>query len=160
MKSKGYSLIELIVALGLAALFIPAIVFVFSFSLMSARQGESYTIAYSLAQEQMEAIYFLKAHDPNWDWFNYPENNSASDYYQPTRASDGWQLGPKISTPKEENGYVTSVKILPVKRSSGNISDDPLSIDDPTSRKVVVAVSWKENGVPVNIDLVSYVTDY
>ena len=155
----GFTLIELIIAVGLTALFIPALVFVFSFSLGSASQGESYTQAYALAQENMEAIYYLKENDLNWDWDSEPSNTMEGEFYQPEKTGSDWILGSKTSSPiPTDGGYTITVKILPVNRLGMNISDDPWSALDPYTRKVVVNVSWNEKGIPTDIDLVSYVS--
>ena len=163
--SKGFTLIELIIAIGLMAIFIPSLIFVFSFSLGTSVQGESYTQAYTIAQEQMEAIYFLKDNDISWNWTDYPENNGEIDYYQPSQIDGEWSLGlKKEGSPTITNGYAATVKIYPVIRNtSGDISedtDDPLNTVDPTSRKIVVDVSWKEKGEPTSIELVSYATKH
>jgi len=162
---KGFTLIELIIAIGLMAIFIPSLVFVFSFSLGTSVQGESYTQAYTLAQEQMEAIYYLKENDISWNWTSFPENNGEFDYYQPTQEDGVWSLGAKKDgPPKITDGYAVTVKILPVVRNAtGNISEDPedpLNTLDPTSRKILVDVAWNEKGEPTNIDLVSYATKH
>lgn len=160
MKKNGFTLVELIIAIGLAALFIPALVNVFSFSLRSADQGRNYSQAYAVAQEQMEAIYYLKEFDPEWLWLpDSPANNSPADHYQLELVGGEWQRGGKTSTLKEMDGYTSKVKILPVHRDSlGDIQDDPVYPLDPTSRKIIVTVSWKENGVPTEVELVSYVS--
>lgn len=163
--NKGFTLIELLIAIGLMAIFIPSLVFVFSFSLGSSVQGESYTEAYTLAQEQMEAVYFLKENDISWNWSDYPENNGEFDYYQPTQEDGFWDLGPiKEGPPTITDGFAATIKIYPVARNTlGNISEDtedPLNTIDPTSRKVVVNVVWEEKGEPTNIELVSYATKH
>lgn len=159
MNKNGFTLVELIIALGLAAIFLPALVLVFSFSLGSASQGESYTQAYTLAQERMESIYFLKE-DVSWDWVNFPSNNGASDFYQPYKNSGVWELGSKTTTPLETDGYTVTVQILPVNRSAGDITEEAWGVLDPKSRKVNVKVVWSEKGSPTEINLVSYVTDH
>jgi len=151
MKGKGFTLVELIIAIGLAAIFIPAIIYVFSFSFSSASQGEKYTQAYTIAQEQMEAVYFLKSSsDVNWDWVNSPADTILGiEYYQPKKSGLGWTLGPKTTTPVEDsNGFTAKVEILPGETS------------DLNSRTVVVKVAWKENGAPSDVSLVSYVTKH
>lgn len=158
---QGFTLIELLVAIGLTALFLPALVFVFSFSLGSASQGENYTLAYTLAQEQMEAIYYLKENDLDWDWTEFsPFNTAADEYYQPQIEAGRWTLGSRTDNPQLTDGkYTATVKILPVKRDAvGNISEEEGSDQDDTSRKIIIKVSWKENGIPTDIDLVSYVS--
>ena len=159
MKNKGFTLIELLIAMGLSALFLPALVFVFSFSLGAASQGESYTQAYALAQEHMEAIYYLKENSAEWNWQTQPANTiSTNEYYQPYKAAGTWILGLITSSPQQDNGYTVTVKILPVIRNTatGDISDS--GEVDIYTREIIVNVSWKEKGEPTDIELVSYVS--
>lgn len=162
MKTNGFTLVEMLIAIGLAALFLPALVYVFSFSLGSANQGENYTQAYALAQEQMEVIYYLKENDLNWNWSSEPENTAVNEYYQPTKNGSGiWSLGSKTSSPLETNGHTITVQILPVKRTAtGDITEDEGGIPDDTSRKIIVNVTWMEKSVPTQIDLVAYVSQH
>ena len=159
MKNNGFTLIELIIAIGLSALFLPALIFVFSFSLGSAGQGENYTKAYSLAQEQMEAIYYIKQNDENWEWAEFsPVNTNDGEYYQLQNNGNSWELGNITSNPQENaDGYTLSVEIHPVYRDvNGNIIESGFL--DSLSREITVNVEWKENGFPTSINLVSYVS--
>ena len=160
MEKNGFTLIELIIAIGLSALFLPALVFVFSFSLGAASQGESYTQAYAIAQENMEAIYFLKKNDTNWNWESAPVNTTnPDDYYQPYKTSGKWNLGLITPSPQSKNGYTVTVKILPVYRDSDeNITEDQSESTDPFTRKIIVYASWMEKGELTDIELVSYVS--
>ena len=162
MKKNGFTLVEILIAIGLTALFLPALVFVFSLSLKSAGQGESYTQAYTIAQQQMEAIYYLKENDSGWKWEGESINNTidGNDYYQPSLQADGsWNLGFKTDSPKEMDGHTATVKILRVYRDDDlNITEDTSWDIDDYTRKVIVNVAWKENGIPTEIDLVSYVS--
>lgn len=167
MRSKGFTLIELIVAIGLSALFLPAIIFVYSFSLGSASQGEKYTQAYALAQEQMEAIYYLKEYGDDWIWGDDSINTGLTEFYQLQKDGDGWVLGAKISEdtlPAEAvgyPGYTAIVEISGVQRNEedGLIAEDGTEIDHST-KEVKVTVSWLENGVPTDINLTSYVSKH
>ncbi len=166
MLNKGFTLIELLVALGLSALFLPALVFVFSFSLGAASQGESYTQAYALAQEQMEAIYYLKDNvGSDWDWTLTPVNTSPMEYYQPSKVSGSWKLDTTTTSPVKINGYTTTVQIFAVNRKDvdyDGIGDEiaDMGIPDNFTRKVAVKVAWKEKGQDTSIDLVSYVSKH
>ena len=85
-------------------------------------------------------------------------DNKRHTYWTP---SGTWSLGTIISTPnlREVEGYTKTVKILPVYRTTdGNINDNPVNIPDPTSRKIIVNIAWKENGQVTAIDVVSYVS--
>jgi len=157
---NGFSLIEIMLTVALTAVILPAIVIVLSFSLRSAKEGEKYTKAYALSQEQMEGIYFLKGNTA-WDWEVTPENTAEGEYYQPQEIEDNWQLGSKTTTPVETEGYTKKVEIKEVRRDvTGNISDDPWAIVDDYSRWISVYVAWKDNGLPVEVKIDSLVTKY
>src|SRR4030042_2338141 len=161
MKTNGFTLIELLIAIGLTALFLPALVFVFSFSLGSASQGENYTQAYALAQGNNETIYYLKENSSDWNWtLLSPLNTSSTEYYQPSKPTGSWILGSKTPIPHEVDGYTTTVQIFQVERniSTGNITEGQGDDIDPKTRKIVVNVAWKEKGEDTSIDLVSYVS--
>ncbi len=160
MKINGFTLVELIIAIGLAAVFIPAIVFVYSFSLGSASGGESYTRAYALAQEQMEAVYYLKSGVIGWNWLDDSINTNPGEYYQPNNLSGNWVLGAKTSAPASIDGYISTVEIYEVLRDGGGSIVDGAGVKDEYTRKIKVRVSWKENGIPTGIDLISYVTNH
>jgi prepilin-type N-terminal cleavage/methylation domain-containing protein len=160
----GFTLIELIIAVGLAALLLPAIITVFSFSLSSASQGENFTQAYALAQQEMEAVYYLKAQDETiWNWDDSNPNTNPGEYYQPQKIGDSWSLGGKTTTPTEDaNGFTSKIEIVEVRRYpvSEIITDDPLAPINNLTRKIIVDVSWKENGQDQKVTLESYVTQH
>ena len=113
----------------------------------------------------MEAIYFLKKNSPDWDWTDSSINTNSIEYYQLQNGAGGWILGskiPKTTLPSEADGYpgyTAIVEVLEVRRDIGSIVESGGLIDDLT-RKIVITVSWKENGVPVDIDLISYVSKH
>lgn len=162
MNNKGFTLIELLFAIALSALFLPAMVFVFSFSLEAASQGESYTQAYSIAQENMEAIYYIKENESSWAWESESINTPDGSYYQPEINGTVWELGNQTSSPSKVSGYTTTVEVLSVDRDpmTGDIVDTGSGTNDPSTRKVIVTVSWSEKGEDTSIDLVSYVTKH
>ena len=57
---NGFSLVEILMAVALSAVFIPALVHIYSLSIFSTSQGEKFSQGTALAQEQMEAVYFVK----------------------------------------------------------------------------------------------------
>jgi prepilin-type N-terminal cleavage/methylation domain-containing protein len=157
--NKGFTLIEIMFAIALSALILPALVYVLGFSLKTARQGEKYTFAYAHAQEQMEGIISIKRNDIAWDWESSSLNTGSGEYYQPVLLSDSWQLGTKTTTPAEIGGFTKKVEIKEVKRdASGNISSDPWSISDNYSRLVSVTITWKESGETEEIKLTTLQT--
>lgn len=160
MKNAGFSLVEIIIAVGLAAIFLPAIGVVLSFALGSSSQGEQFSQAYSLAQEGMEAIIYLKSqNDASWDWLTTPENTLAGEYYQPSQVGGTWQLNGKTTTPViTQEPFTSKTEITEVRRCGLVICNEPWAPVDPYSRKITVYVSWLEKGQVQEVRLDGYVT--
>lgn len=167
MKShnkSGFTFIEIIIALGLAAIIIPALAGVLSFSIRVTSQGEKFTQANALAREGMEAIYYIKSNDPtNWDWTSTPTNTSPGQYYQPKKSGNIWILGSITSNPSITNAPFTRTVTIEVVRRCGTAPDlyictDPLAAVDNYTREITTVVSWLEVGGPQKVSLESYVT--
>lgn len=161
-KNEGFSLIEIIVAVGLAAIFLPALGMIFSFAIGSASQGEKYSQAYRLAQEGMEAIFYLKSqNDALWNWETSPVNTVSGEYYQPTQAGDIWQLGAKTtSLVVTQPPFTRKIGITQVCRNPSLIIDcsEPGASVDPYTRQITVYISWPEKGQTEEVKLEAYVT--
>lgn len=159
MKS-GFSLIEIVIAVGLAAIFLPAVGFILSFALRSASGGENLSKAHRLNQEEMEVMVYLKAkNDVNWDWVTTPVNTAEGEYYQPSQVGAVWQLGAKTKTPVvAPEPFTRKVQINEVRRCGLVICGEPLSPVDPYSRKITTYISWLENGQNTEVKFEAYVT--
>lgn len=165
-KNLGFSLIEIIVAIGLAAIFIPVIGSTLSFSIRSSSQGEKFSQAHRLAQEGMEAIFYLKSHGGSeWQWeLNNPENTVLGEYYQPTQVGADWQLGGKIPedslTP--EGIFTRKIAVAEVSRCGLRVCEEGEigGIPDKHSRKITVYVTWPEENQTQEVKLNAYVTQH
>ena len=132
---NGFSLIEILIAIAVAAVVLPAVIILISFGSFTSGQGETYTKAYAIAQKEMEYIYGQKA---GWVWdASSPVNNTS------------------VAT---EDIFTKTVKIEGVLRCSldGNKICSTGSNDD-TTRKVTVEVSWNERGKNQDVTIESYV---
>jgi len=159
IQEKGFTLIEILIAIALVAVIFPAVVMLLTFSVTEASQGEKYSRANTLAQEQMEAIYKLKdSKSTNWDWEVTPANTANGEFYQPAIVSGNWQLGAKTSVPVTLEGFTKTVEIGEVRRCDSDICD--LGTLDPYTRKIKVAVSWEDKGETQTAILESIVTMY
>ncbi len=63
-NNNGFSLIEILISIAVAAIILPGIVALQSLSSFTSGQGEIYTQAYAMAQQEMETIYRSK--QSNW----------------------------------------------------------------------------------------------
>lgn len=158
MSRAGFTFVEIIIALGLAAILLPALGQALSFAIRAAAQGEKFSQAYNLAQEDMEAIYYIKSNDPaNWAWSSA---SPASGVYQPSKSGNEWILGPLVTTPAVAPApFTRTVQIFPVNRDiSGNVS--VTGSEDPNTRFIQVIVSWPEANTTQKVTLDSYVTNH
>lgn len=163
MKKSGFSLIEIIVAVGLAAIFLPAIGVMLSSALSSSIQGENFSKAYRLAQEGMEAVVYLKSQNaPSWDWINTPDNTTPGQYYQPTQTGGIWQLGGKTTTlVVTPSPFTRKIEVTQICRDASRVLSDcnnPGASVDQYSRKITTYVSWPEKGQTQEAKLDAYVT--
>ena len=158
--NKGFTLIEIIISIGLAAIILPALFFVFSFSLTSASQGENFTKAYSLAQKDMESVFYMKDQGIDvWDWGDTSLNTGSGEYYQPNLVAGSWELGDKkIVIPEPVDGFTRKVEISDVGRCGLNICDS--GTYDGTTKKITVTIGWLEKGQDQEVKLESYVTEH
>ena len=157
---KGFTLVEIMLSVALLAVFIPAFIYVFSFSTFAVSQGENYSQAYSIGQEQMEAILTLKNTGGSvWDWTTTPSNTAAGEYYQPSQTAGVWSLGAKTTTPAASGEFTKLVEIKEVKRCGNTICSDAWGVVDQHSREIVVTVKWKENGQDTSVDLITIVNN-
>lgn len=162
MKKQGFTLVEVIVAIAISAIFLPAIGTMLSLSLQTSVQSERFTQAHGLAQEGMEAIFNLKSQaNSSWDWTDSPENTEANEYYQPTEVDGVWHLGLITENPiVAPQPFTRKVQIKEVRRCGGTICDDVSASVDINSRKITVSVSWPEKGETQKVELNAYVTKH
>jgi len=85
-KNKGFSLIEVVVALFILALTSSATFLVTTMSIRSQIVGQDYTIAVSLAREGLEVTRGLR--DTNWLYYSGSKRDSSGD-----QARDHWNDG-------------------------------------------------------------------
>ncbi len=131
MLTKGFSLIEVLIAIAVAVVILPAVVVLISFGIFTSQQGETYTKAYAIAQKEMENIYGQKS---TWTWAVSSPADSVA-----TTIDDGF------------------TKTIDIKRciSSGIICTP--EFNNGETRKVVITIAWKERGENQNISIESYV---
>ena len=130
-NNRGFTFVEIIIALGLSAILLPALGRALSFSIRVASQGEKFTQAYALAQQGMENMYAQKSQD----WASLADST--------------------IAIPP----FTRSVTIGPVRRNlGGNI--DASGLADANTKYITVVVFWPESAGVQQVTLNSYVTNH
>jgi type II secretory pathway pseudopilin PulG len=144
----GQSLIEILVAIGISAIILPALYT----GLLSSRQGKYQTIQYTLANillsEGIEAAKTVR--ETGWTIF------AVNGTFYPEVSGSNWVLLPGTQL---SGDFTRSIVISDAFRdASGNIVTSG-GVNDPSTKKVVTTVSWT---VPVSASVVNtaYFTRY
>nr|MBI5455686.1 prepilin-type N-terminal cleavage/methylation domain-containing protein [Candidatus Levybacteria bacterium] len=147
MKQKGQTLIELLIAIGLSAILIPALLVGFSATRNGRAQQEQRLQATSYLKEAQEAIRIIAAN--NWD-------NLANSTYHPVVSGSTWALaaGPEAIS---GFGFTRQIVIGDVYRdSNGNIVTSSGTLD-PSTKHITISVSWT-NPIASSVSADSYLT--
>lgn len=148
-KQFGYSIVELILAMGLATLIFPAILS----GVMTTRQGKPQAIqlnqAQSLLTEGQEAVRSIRANG----WASIATDGT----YHPVINGSSWSLASGTET---INGLTRQVVIADVYRSSttGPIVSSG-GILDPSTKKITLTISWTQP-YSYSMSTSSYLTRY
>lgn len=130
-NKKGQSLIELLVALGLSAVLLPALLT----ALVSTREGRvqqnQRLQAMTIAKEAEEAVRVVREKD--WNTF------AANGTYHPVISDSTWQLGSGAVT---VGGFTRAVVIADVLRDATGAIVATGGAPDPSTKKVTITVSW------------------
>lgn len=135
VREAGQLLVEVLVALAISAILIPAIVAGFIATRQGKAQERQRLEATALAREADEAVRVVR--DAGW-------SNVATDgTYHPVITGTTWTLASGSAT---LNGYTESVVIADVSRDiTGKIVTTGGTVD-PSTKKITVTVSW---GTPI-----------
>lgn len=135
-RSRGQLLVELLVALAISAILIPAVTAGF----LAARQGKAQERqrleAAALARQADEAVRI--ARDAGWS------NVAVNGTYHPVISGNTWTLASGSAT---INGYTESIAVQDVSRdATGKIVASGGTVD-PSTKLITVTVSW---GTPIS----------
>lgn len=134
-NNQGQLLVELLVALAMMAILIPAVTAGFIASRQGKAQERQRLEATALAREAGEAVRVVR--DAGWS------NVATSGTYHPEIIGTTWILA---SGPVSVNGYTESVTIADVRRDgTGKIVESGSTVD-PSTKKITATVSW---GTPI-----------
>lgn len=143
---NGQVLIELILAMGVAMIFLPAL----STGLVASREGRAQQSlrleATILLKEADEAVRVVR----EAGWNNFSVNGA----YHPLISGNSWSL---VSGAETVNGFTRSIVVSDVYRdASGNIVSVGGTLD-PATKKAVASVSWN-TPIVSSVDATYYLT--
>ena len=148
-SQKGQTLIELLLAIGLAAVILPSLLT----SLVASRDGRDQQKqrleATGYLREANESIRVIKE-----QWSNIPSNGT----YYPEIYNNTWRL-----TPGRElinNEFTREIEVENVYRDSNGaitLNPDPSDLIDPSTKRLVTTISW-ENPYSSSITSSTYIT--
>lgn len=132
-KVPGQLLIELLLAMAIFALMVPAIIA----GLVTANQSDTLNQrrleATAIAREMNEALRVIR--EGAWT------NVAAPGTYHVEIAGTTWSLAPAAQT---LDGFTRSLAISDVSRDAAGLIVATGGTNDPSTRKVVITVSWNE----------------
>lgn len=132
-SSSAQSLVELLLAIAIAAIIIPGLLTGFVASREGKAQQNQRIDAVNLLKEASEAVRSVRQR--GWD------NIATNGTFHPEidSVSSNWKL---MSNSETISGFVRKIDISDVKRdSSGTINETATNID-PSTKKVTITVSW------------------
>lgn len=147
-KQVGQSIIEFIIAMALASIFLPGLIT----GLVASREGKAQqqqrleaTILFKEAQEAARIV-----REDSWSAF------AVNGTYHPVVSGNTWNLS---SGSQVLNGYTRSIVISDVYRdASGNIVTSGGTLD-PSTKKVITTVSW-ETPLPSSVSSTMYLSRF
>ncbi len=131
LKQNGQSIVEFLIAIGLTAIFLPALLT----GLVASREGKAQQTqrieATTLLKEAEEAVRIVR--ETNWS------SIAANGTFHPVISGSNWTLSGNAEV---ANGYTRKIVISDTQRdSSGKIVSTGGTVD-PSTKKVVSSVSW------------------
>jgi hypothetical protein len=146
-NKSGQSLVELLVAIGLTAVLLPALITAVVAASEGRAQGQQRTEANVLLKEAEEAIRTVR--ESNWQQLN------TNGTFHPVITGSNWTL---TSGSENINGYTRKIEIQDTQRDeSGNIA--ATGTIDPSTKKIITTVSWN-TPISSQVDSTAYFSRY
>lgn len=148
-KKNGQTIIELLIAMAISLIFIPALFGMLFASRQGRPQQQQRTLAVSLVTEAEEAIRNIR--EIGWDQFITYQTGLA---YHPVIAGGVWSL---VLGSETISGFTRTVTIQPVYRKANGSIGTSVDTLDQSTRKVIVVVSWT-TPLPSSVTTTLYLT--
>lgn len=130
-KSKGALLVEVLLAMALSSILLPALLTGLFTSSQGKTQQNKRVAAIALMKETEEAVRSVREKG----WSNIP----AAGTYHPGVSANAWAL---LSGTESINGYTRSVAISDVYRDSNGVVVQNGGTLDSSTKKAVISITW------------------
>lgn len=144
----GNSLIEVIIAMGLLAVFGVAFLQLSLGSEQSGKRGEAQTVATAYARQGLEAVRSIGRQDFGQLAVGTHGIGTNGNVYTFSGSTNG------------ANGYTRTITVAAVQRDSGDAIVPSGGTNDDETRLVTSLVEWTEGSLPRQITLTTYLTDW
>jgi Tfp pilus assembly protein PilV len=151
IKQSGFMMVEVVVVVSIITVSVLAFMAVAQKSIYLARQSTHTAQAGFLLEEGAEAVRILRDNA----WSNISGLTVGTNYY-PTFSGNSWTLS---TTPNTVGIFTRTVTVANVNRDNSTQDISSTGSDDPSTKLVVVTVSWLEGGTTVVKTLSFYVMD-
>ncbi len=130
-NSTGQSLVELLVAIGLAAILLPALLT----GLVASREGKAQESQRLLATGYMREMSEAARSVREGSWNTFAVNGT----YHPAVAGSAWSL---VTGAESINNFTRQLVISDIQRDAGGAIVDSGGTVDPSTKKIDYTVSW------------------
>ncbi len=157
MKSNGFTIVEIMVVVGVIIIAFTAVLGFFAFEAKIAERSRMRLQAISLIEESMEAVRNFRD-NTTWDSGGIGDSTvitMGADYY-PVSSSTGWDI---VSGNEIVNVFTRAIVFNQVSRDE----DDDISgsgTNDPNTRKITVIIVWTDRQGSATESLITYITNW
>ncbi len=155
MKQKGFTIIEILVAIAVIIAVFTAILGFFAFEVRIAERGRMRLKAVSFAEEAMEAVRNFRDNTTWEESAGISGLTTGIDYHSESSAI-GWNI---VLGNETINKFTRTIVFNEVYRDvNHNISGS--GAKDENTRKVTVAISWSDRQGSTEENLVTFITNW
>jgi len=150
---KGFSIIEVIIAIAIALMVFVGIYEIFIISTVATKQNIQKTQATHLAEEAIDVMKSLR----NIGWTDNISVLQSDTLYYPELVTSTWNMS--LNDPGPADGYTTMITLYDVYRDG---ADDIAAAGtlDPNTKHIVSRVEWEHKGNTKSVELESYLTNF
>lgn len=159
INNKGQALIEILIGMFVAGILISAATAAVVVTLRSNLESKNYQVASSLGQELMDDAKTVAEAD--WhNIYNPPGNNKGlNTQYYVAASGTALFIFPGFATTTIGNVVFSKFfSIENAKRFIGDISTNPLAVDDPSTQKITSHIQWPSGGRTSEVASTVYLT--